>query len=214
MMRFSGFLLPFNFFAVLAALIIPSFAHIKCGTKSKSKDALDAMEGKINGAKRTRGIACKKCITIDTYIYVFRKSDGEGSIIDDTVIADQMQILNDAFANSPFQFRVLETNYEVDDFFFSNFNTASELAAEANLNHEPYPRALVKKWPRRGDYTTLNIYYGGFDSEYSFAFPPEQASKPWDAVFVMNNDLPLIYDENSLGKTTIHEVRNQTISLY
>jgi hypothetical protein len=191
-------------FAVLVALINLSLAHVKCGTKSKSKEALDLMEVKINRMKKTRsGMACKRCITIDTYIYVFRKSNGEGSILNDAVITEQMQILNDAFANSPFQFRVLETSYVVDDFFFSNFNTASELAAEANLNHEPYPRALLKKWPRRGDYTTLNIYYGGYDSDYSFAYPPEQQIKPWDGVYVMNNDLPKVYDENSLGKTTI-----------
>ena len=154
-------------------------------------------------------MACKRCITIDTYIYVFRKANGEGSIMNNAVISGQIQILNDAFANSPFQFRVLETSYVVDDFFFSYFNAAAELAAEANLNHEPYPRALLKKWPRRGDYKTLNIYYGGYDSDYSFAYPPEPQIKPWDAVYVMNNDLPLIYDKNALGKTTIHEVRNE-----
>jgi hypothetical protein len=175
-MRLSDYQIVYVF-AVFVALINPSFAHVKCGTKSKSKDALDLLEGKIKSVKRTRsGMACKKCITVDTYIYVFRKSDGEGSEIDDAVIADQMQILNDAFANSPFQFRVLETSYEVDDFFFSNFNTASELAAEANLGHEPLPRALLKKWPRRGDYTTLNIYYGGYDSDYSFAYPLNKSS--------------------------------------
>lgn len=192
--------------AVLTVLFPPTFAHNNCGTKSQSKDVLDLLQVKINDIKRTRsGIACIGCITIDTYIYVFRKSNGEGSQVDQTVIDEQMVALNAGFATSPFKFQLVEANYEVDDFFYTNFKTASELSSD------DYPRTLLKKWPQRGDYSALNIYYGGITHDNSFAYSPAgsgRAKNPWDGVFVQIWTVPRAYSERVLGDTTIHEVRN------
>ena len=192
--------------AVLAGIVDPACAHGKCDTKSKSKEELDLLERKIANIKRTRsGIACKGCITIDTYIYVFRKSNGEGSQVDETVINQQMKVLNAGYAKSPFKFRLVEANYEVDDFFYTNFKTTSEKAS-----HD-YPITLLQKWPQRGDYSALNIYYGGITHGYSFSYFPGEGGRArnyFDGVFITIAAVPQVYNTKSLGDTTVHEVRN------
>jgi hypothetical protein len=66
-----------------------------------------------------------------------------------------------------------------------------------NLESNDFPRWLVEKWPRRGDYTSLNMYFGGYDNPFSFALFPYNVGEaqngffPWDAVFI------LIYPECS-----------------
>jgi hypothetical protein len=191
---------------VLAGIVDPAFAHGNCGTTPTSKIELDLIETKINDARKARsGIACNGCITIDTYIYVFRKSSGEGSQVNDAVIDEQMKVLNVGFAKSPFKFRLVEANYEEDDFFYSYFKTTSEKASG------DYTRVLLQKWPQRGDYSALNIYYGGMADGYSFSYSPADSGRtrnPWDGVFVQIGTVPGVYSERLIGVATVHEVRN------
>jgi hypothetical protein len=165
------------------------------------------MQSKINDFRKTRSsIGCKRCVTIDTYIYVFRKSNGRGGNVNKTVIDKQMQILNDAFAKTPFKFELIEANFEVDDFYFSNFLTESEIASNEN------PRALTKKWPRRGNYSALNMYFGGCDSTYSFATSPGAgglATSPCDGVYNVITTVPQVYALKNLGYTVVHEVSHR-----
>ena len=193
----------------LAVLIgSPAVAHVSCGTKSKSKEELDVMESKINDVKRTRsGIYCQGCITIDTYVYVFRNSQGDGSKVDKSVIVEQMHVLNNAFAESPFQFRLVEANFEVDDFYYSTFLTQAEGDTDS-------PLELVKKWPRRGGYSALNLYFGGVDFPYSFAAFPEAgglSKTPWDGVYIWLPSVPQAYSTDFRGGTAIHEVSGVAI---
>jgi hypothetical protein len=86
-------------------------AHGTCGTKSPRKEELDLVQRKINDFRKTRSsIGCIRCITIDTYAYVFHTSNGDGSEFDAIRIDEQMQILNHAFAKTPFNFRLIEAN--------------------------------------------------------------------------------------------------------
>jgi hypothetical protein len=104
--------------ALLAGLFDPAVAHGRCGTKSQSKEELDLMQSKINDFRKTRSsMGCKGCITIDTYVYVFRTSDGYGSEVDQTLIDEQMLALNTGFAQTPFKFQLIEASYEEDDFY-------------------------------------------------------------------------------------------------
>lgn len=197
-----GVLISIRLAFLVALIASPSSAHISCGTKSKNREELDLMESKINDVKRTRGIYCKGCITIDTYVYVFRNSTGGGSRVDESVIAEQMQVLNNAFVDSAFQFRLVEANYEVDDFYYSTFLTKAEMEADS-------PLELMKKWPRRGGYSALNMYFGGVNFPYSFAVFPETgglSKKPWDGVYIWLPSVPRVYSKDYLGGTAIHEV--------
>jgi hypothetical protein len=198
------FFLPF-YIAVLSGLLDSVVAHGACSTKSQSTEELDLMQNAIREFKKTRSssLACKGCITIDTYIYVFRTENGEGSDVDEAAIDKMMSILNDAFAKSPFKFQLLEVNFEVDDFYFLNFYTSLDITLDKR-----YPAELMGKWPRRGDYSTLNMYVGGSDHNTSFAYFPmvwyANYVLPWDAVFL--NYRAFLYSETSLGKTAAHEV--------
>jgi hypothetical protein len=51
-------------------------------------------------------------------------------------------------------------------FIFWSFYTETEIAE--NLS----PLGLVEKRPRRGDYTALNMYFGGYNTGSSFATYP------------------------------------------
>lgn len=132
--------------------------HAHCGTKSQSKKKLDLVQKEIETVKRQRhSIGCKQCITIDTYVYAFRKSNGEADFLNAANMDIQMQLINDAFADSPFQFKLIEANFPVDDYYYGQYYSPAELA----MGDSKEPRAVITKYPRRGDYKTLNMYFAG-----------------------------------------------------
>lgn len=150
----------------VASLLLSSFfglahGHAHCGTKSLGKKKLDVVQKEIETVKRKRhAIICKQCITIDTYVYAFRKADGEGDFLNAANMDIQMQIINAAFADTPFQFKLIQADFVVDDYYYEQYYSPAELA----LGDDKEPLALTTKYPRRGDYKTLNMYFGGDDN--------------------------------------------------
>jgi hypothetical protein len=154
-------------------------------------------------ARKRSGFTCTACINIETYIYVFHRSDGEGSQVNELVIEEQIDFLNNAFFKTPFQFKVVNLTFVVDDIFHDN------LLADYQGGIAKNPEILVKRWPRKGDYSTLNIYFGGVNMPFSFSFLPSPgglAKVPWDGAYVFLESVPKVYSTNQTGATTVHEV--------
>ena len=146
-----GLLLASSFFE-------QTHGHRHCGTKSQSKKKLDLVQKEIETVKRQRhSIVCKQCITIDTYVYAFRTSNGEADFLNAANMDIQMQLINEAYADSPFQFKLIEANFPVDDYYFGQYYSPTELA----MGDSKEPLAITAKYPRRGDYKTLNMYFAG-----------------------------------------------------
>jgi hypothetical protein len=194
-----------------ALLIAPALSHIDCTTKSHSKKDLDLMQTKLTIEKEMQErsdssrVRCIRCITIDTYVYVFHRSNGEGSEVNKKVIDEQMQVLNSGFAKSPFRFRLMAANFVIDDLFYSRF-LVNEKGEDASN-----PEVMTRKYPRFGDYSSLNIYFGAVDGSTSFTILPSVdglKSVPWDGVFIYLRSVPRIYSPDITGATLTHEVSN------
>jgi hypothetical protein len=162
------------------------------------------MHQRINEVSQKRSnMRCVGCITIDTYIYVFHHSNGDGNQVNESVIGKQIKVLNEAFGRTPFQFRIMEVKFEVDDLFYSQF-----LVNEKG-EHSETPETLIQRFPRRGDYSTLNLYFGGIDMPFSFSFLPSPGglnSVPWDGAYIFLGSVPKVYSMHQTGATTVHEV--------
>jgi hypothetical protein len=189
--------------------IAPTLSHIHCRTKVHSKNELDSMEKRLKQEKATQQrsksslVRCIRCITIDTYVYVFHRSNGEGTQVNQNVINEQMEVLNRAYAQSPFRFRLVASNFVIDDLFHSRFLVNEK--GEDSL----FPEALNRKYPRFGGYSTLNMYFGGVDAPASFGYLPSLGgltSVPWDGVYVFLESVPRVYSFNQTGTTAVHEV--------
>jgi hypothetical protein len=74
------------------------------------------------------------------------------------------------------------------------------------------PEELIRKFPRRGDYSTLNLYFGGVDMPFSFSYLPSPgglSSVPWDGAYIFLKSVPNVYGLTQTGATTVHEVSSQ-----
>jgi hypothetical protein len=134
--------------------------------------------------------------TIDVYFHVIRASDGSGSV-SMAQIGAQIDVLNDAFRDAGFTFRLIQAQEVVNnDWFTMGYGSAEEGEAKAAL--------------RQGGKTTLNIYTanpGGGLLGWA-TFPWSYASQPTnDGVVLLYTSVPGggedFYDE---GDTGTHEV--------
>jgi len=134
--------------------------------------------------------------TIDVYFHVIRSSDGSGAVSMAQIDA-QVDVLNDAFADAGFTFRLVQAQEVVDnDWFTMGYGSAAEAEAKAEL--------------RQGGKTALNIYTanpGGGLLGWA-TFPWSYASRPDDdGVVLLYTSVPgggeTFYDE---GDTGTHEV--------
>jgi hypothetical protein len=196
-------------FAVFAAVTtIPStYGHDghnghTCGTHSRPLKELELVQRQIESLKKTRSSAtCKQCIGIDTYMTVIQGASSKERItITQAILDAQVAILISSYADTPFTFNIKKTTFVEDDFYSRSWFQVDEA----------FPGTLVAKYPRQGDIAALNIWFGGIDEDFSFAYYPAQggvASNPTDGVF---NGLFAFqgYDDSDeiLGLTLVHEV--------
>lgn len=188
----------------IGSLVAPGYAHTGCHAKSHPLKELQEAQKQIETLKRQRtSLGCKQCIKIDTYVTVFQSTAANSIEVNQAKINEQMEIINKAFENTAFSFELKAADFIVDNAFYNNwFSTPAEIASED-------PVSLIAKYPRRGDYSTLNMYYGGKDTPFSFALFPAQggvAKNPLDGVYNGIDVLPDDDDDEEYGLTAVHEV--------
>jgi hypothetical protein len=133
--------------------------------------------------------------TIDVYFHVI--SNGSQGNIPDSMIADQMSVLNAAYAGEGWQFRLVSTDRTSNATWYT-------------MGHGSAAESQAKSALRRGTADDLNIYtanLGGGLLGWA-TFPSDYASRPtMDGVVLLWQSLPgggaAPYDE---GDTATHEV--------
>jgi len=133
--------------------------------------------------------------TIDVYFHVIRDTDGDGDVPNSWVSA-QMNVLNDAFADHGWTFRLAATIRTTNSSWYNNLeNVSVERTAKAAL--------------RQGSADDLNIYSAGLATYLGWAtFPTNYASDPtYDGVVILDASMPGGDAEPyNLGDTATHEV--------
>jgi hypothetical protein len=137
-------------------------------------------------------------VTIPTYAHVINKGStvADGNI-PDSMIADQMAVLNAAYANTPFKFTLVSTSRTTNSTWYT-------------AGHGTTAESQMKTALRQGSADDLNMYFsspGGGLLGWA-TFPSSYASQPKnDGVVILNTSLPggsaVPYH---LGDTATHEV--------
>jgi hypothetical protein len=134
-------------------------------------------------------------VVVDVYFHVITNTSGQGNVTD-ARIADQMNVLNAAFAGTPFSFRLVATDRTANNSWYTTAGGSSEVAMKSAL--------------RRGSADDLNIYSNNMGGGYLgwATFPDGYASSPsYDGVVILHSTIPggdaVPYN---LGDTTPHEV--------
>ncbi|KAF7298711.1 Metalloprotease [Mycena indigotica] len=211
MIALNVLVLALSAVSALGSQMAPRGPGRVCGTEisAAQKDAVEA-----DFAARRTGLAATakkpKSVTIPTYFHVIRGALDDGNV-PDSQIAEQMRVLNAAFANTSYSFELVETTRTVNINWF-------EFAS--NYEDGIYDQTEMKTALRRGDARTLNLYSVGFREGTAnmfgllgygtFPFSYEEAPKD-DGVVVLYSTLPGGTTEPyNLGANLVHEVGHWT----
>ena len=151
---------------------------------------------KLSQRKKNNAVYVESTV-IDVYYHIITCSDGSNDLTD-TQLADQMTVMNEAYAGSGFSFVEAGRDVTVNDEWCNglDYGGAKETAMKTAL--------------RQGDGAALNFYTAGLgDSLLGWAtFPSSLASQPWrDGVVNLYSSLPGAgTGAYSLGMTAVHEV--------
>jgi hypothetical protein len=172
----------------------------RCGQRNATKKEQQDMAQKFTEwRKKHRGnnrhLAVTQ-ITINTYVHVICDTSGNGCA-SQTMINDQMAMLNASFANSSFSFNLAEQTKTNN----SNWYTVTQ-GSQNELD--------MKTFLRRGGPADLNIYcanLGGGLLGWA-VFPSSYTSNPlYDGIVIRTNSMPGGSSAPyNLGDTAIHEV--------
>lgn len=149
-----------------------------------------------------RGLATEALSTISVYVHVITNTSGAGNI-SDTVIANQIRVLNDAYSgvtggyNTKFRFVLAGTTRTANNTYFAaGYGSTAE--------------ASMKNALRVGGAATLNMYFNQPSTgELGWAtFPSSYASKPkMDGVVCDGRTVPGgSFSPYNEGDTATHEV--------
>lgn len=170
---------------------------LRCGTPDPSPERLRSIEAAMLGA-RLRNQKAVSGGVIDVYFHVIRSgtSVSQGNL-PDSQIRDQIQVLNDAFREWGWQFRLREVTRTTNSTWFNmNYGSGAETNAKASL--------------RRGGKNALNIWSAnpGQGLLGWATFPDEYAGAPLrDGVVLLHSSLPGgTAAPYNLGDTGTHEV--------
>ena len=131
----------------------------KCTAKGGTVDEKRDVHKRIQMLKRKRRLVPNaRSIEIDVYFTIFRHSTGKVEI-DDATIQAQMDVLNEGYSQTPFQFNLRGVQRPVYNRFYANFERSED------------PR-LIGSLFRKGDLTDLNVYVGNAESSGSYSFLP------------------------------------------
>lgn len=184
----------------------PNASFKRCGTKHPSLKELELKEqhfknlrGKPGSGGDTGGDHITRpngSVTIDVYMHVITDSNNNGAVSSNR-ISQQIAVLNDAYAETPFRFNLVNTQYVANDSWYT-------------AGHGSAAEAEMKNALRQGDASDLNFYTNNMgEGLLGWAtFPSDYSSKPMnDGVVVLFETMPGGNAEPyNLGDTATHEV--------
>lgn len=175
----------------------------RCATEKLTDDRMAEIEREIDAWKEYRKQSTGYNLeatggVINVYFHVIRRGSGiSNGDVPDTMIADQLAVLNGAFANTGWSFNLVGTTRTTNSTWFNGCGTSST-------------ESTMKRRLRRGSADDLNIYTcnpsGGLLGWATF--PSSYTSRPQDdGVVLLYQTLPggvaVPYAE---GDTATHEV--------
>jgi hypothetical protein len=169
----------------------------RCGTKQPDDIEVAEIEGTIAKAIKQRG-RVGGTIQVPVYFHVINRGPGiENGDVPLRMINEQMRVLNGGFANSGFQFNLVDVDRTTNPAWFDMLpGTEAALEAKAAL--------------RKGGPDALNIYTAGLGgSLLGYAYFPTILAYDirLDGVVVLHSTLPGgSTAPYNLGDTTTHEV--------
>ncbi|MGI2261052.1 zinc metalloprotease [Shewanella sp. GXUN23E] len=184
----------------------PNARFLRCGTRNPTSQEADLIERHFQTMKAAKGKPGgggggyqprpNGSVVVDVYMHVITDTSGNGSLSAGDINA-QINVLNDAYANTPFTFRLVSTDYTANNSWYTATNGSTAESA-------------MKSALRQGDAGDLNFYtnnMGGGLLGWA-TFPSSYASNPLDdGVVVLYSSLPggtsAPYNE---GDTGTHEV--------
>jgi len=166
----------------------------RCSTAELSPEQKSAVEQTLSELRRAQALPVGS-VTIPVYAHVI--TNGTEGNISDTMIAQQISVLNAAYSKTPFKFSLVSTD---------RTNNATWYTAGPSTTAEKQMKAALRK----GTADDLNMYFTSPGGGYLgwATFPSSYASAPSsDGVVVLNQSLPggsaSPYNE---GDTGTHEV--------
>lgn len=202
---YAGATLALSLFAGAASAAIDTneFLSRRCATLMPTAEQMSRIQSRFDQFLSKRANAGDMLrepgsVSIPTYVHVINNgSSFENGNVPLSMIQDQIQVLNDAYAGTPFTFELLSVDRTTNASWYTmSPGSAAETAAKTTL--------------REGDANALNIYTanpGGGLLGWA-TFPWNYGSEPLnDGVVVLFSSLPggsaVPYDE---GDTGTHEV--------
>jgi len=171
------------------------FLHLKSGGVSNNDLQAKTKKPKPPPGGGGGGPTLPDSVVVDVYFHVITNTSGQGNV-SDARIAQQMTVLNSAFAGTRFTFRLVGTDRTANNSWYTTTGGSSETSMKAAL--------------RRGSADDLNIYSNNMGGGYLgwATFPSDYASFPsYDGVVILHDTIPggapSTYNE---GDTATHEV--------
>lgn len=180
-------------------------SFLRCGTKHPTAQEAELREKHFQTLRMAKGKPGggtsyqprpNGSVVVDVYMHVITDSSGNGNLSTGEINA-QINVLNNAYASTPFTFRLVSTDYTANNSWYT-------------ATHGSTAEKDMKSALRQGDAAALNFYtnnMGGGLLGWA-TFPSSYASDPVnDGVVVLYSSLPggsaAPYNE---GDTGTHEV--------
>jgi PBP1b-binding outer membrane lipoprotein LpoB len=172
-----------------------------CGTKDLSEAeqaAVEAEREQFLSERKSAQARANGSVTIPVYFHVINQGTGvSNGDLTSTMINDQMQVLNDAFASTPFKYNLVAVTRTTNSTWYNSCDSSTV-------------EKQMKSALRRGGPETLNIYSckpGGGLLGWA-TFPSSYNSNPSnDGIVILHSSVPggtaAPYNE---GDTATHEV--------
>jgi Pregnancy-associated plasma protein-A len=181
-------------------LLRNSFSSIRkvnhCGTRRPTSDELKTSSRVVAQYMSNVDGRRDQAVTVEVQTYFHIITDGAIGDISDTVLQQQLQVLNDAYLPHGFTFRLMNTTRTSNAGWYG-----AGISSTAQLN--------MKKVLRVGGPSTLNIYFKNIgDDLLGYAtLPPDYSFLPDDdGVVVLSSSVPGGSEESyNQGKTLVHE---------
>ncbi|KAG8963160.1 hypothetical protein FRC03_003361 [Tulasnella sp. 419] len=192
-------------FAASAVLALPTWSDMpKLCDNHPSQDAVRVMESNFLKQKEILGITAEEVNalrpTIDVHFHVIQSGENmsEGNI-PDTLIQDQVDVLNNHFMSSLLGFKLASINHITNPTWFKYVGTGTH-------------QDEMKKQLRKGGAQDLNVYTVSFENNGGLlgyaTFPDWYRSNPSDdGVVLRYQTVPGVsHGDYNTGKVLVHEV--------